>query len=64
MRLWVVVVGGEGVDERRNIQFVSWSDLLGPAYSGSAQVVGGEKGEKAYANGTEFIMAKTRAYRQ
>ena len=44
-----VVVEGEAVNERCNIQFVSWWDLLGPAYSGSAQVVGGEKVGKAYA---------------
>jgi len=59
-----VVVEGVAVDEKCNIQFASWSDLLGPACSGSAQVVSDERVGKAYANATESIMAKTRAYRQ
>jgi len=40
---------GVGAGEGDDMQVVSWSDLLEPAYSGSAQAVGGGKAERVYA---------------
>ena len=45
----VGVVEAAGMDEKGDTQVASRSDLLGPAYSGSAQMVGGEKVERVCA---------------